>query len=106
MKKEDLCLIVMDNCKEFGEKVNKRLQKLRNTTKSYIVPSDLVRFNDGEGKAKLHESIRGRDVYIISDTHNYSITYEMYGKEHNMSPDEHYMDIKRAVLATMGHAKT
>ena len=39
MKKEDLCLIVMDNCKEFGEKVNKRLQKLRNTTNNYIIPS-------------------------------------------------------------------
>ena len=105
MKKEDLCLIVMDNCKEFGEKVNKRLQKLRNTTNDYIIPAEFVRFSDGEGKVKLLNSIRGKDVFIISDTHNYNITYEMYGKTHNMSPDEHYMDIKRAILATMGHAK-
>ena len=105
MKKDDLCLIVMDNCKEFGEKVNKRLQKLRNTTKSFIIPAEFVRFSDGEGKAKLLKSIRGKDVFILSDTHNYSCTYVMYGKEHSMSPDEHFMDIKRAILSTMGHAK-
>lgn len=105
MKKEDLCLIVMDNCLEFGQKVDKRIQKIRHTNKSYIIPSQLVRFSDGEGKVKLLESIRGKDVYILSDTHNYSISYQMYGNEHHMSPDEHFQDIKRTILAMMGHAK-
>jgi len=103
--KKDLCLIVMDNCKEFGMKVNKHLQKIRHSQDDYILPIESVRFSDGEGKVKLLESIRGKDVYIISDTHNYSITYQMYGKEHMMSPDEHFQDIKRTILAMMGHAK-
>ncbi len=105
MNKNDLCLIVMSNCKELGEKVDNYLKKLRKTDKSFILPIEEVRFNDGEGKVKLLSSIRGKDVFIISDTHNYSITYKMYGIEHNMSPDEHYQDIKRVILAMMGHAK-
>ena len=105
MNKNDLCLIVMDNCKEFGKKVDDHLKKIRNTKKSFILPIEAVRFSDGEGKVKLLDSIRGKDVFIISDTHNYSITYKMYGNIHNMSPDEHYQDIKRVILAMMGHAK-
>ena len=102
--KDNLCLIVMDNCKELGEKIDKHLMKLRKTTKSFILPIESVRFSDGEGKVKLLSSIRGKDLYIISDTHNYSMTYKMYGIDHNMSPDEHYQDIKRVILSTMGHA--
>lgn len=106
MEKEDLCLIVMDNCKELGLKVNNEIKKLRKTENNYLVPVDITRFNDGEGKVTILETIRGKDVYIISDTHNYSITYNMYDFVHHMSPDEHFQDIKRAILAIMGHAKS
>jgi len=105
MKNNDLCLIVMDNCKEFGQKVDSCLKKIRKTEKSFILPIEAVRFSDGEGKVKLLSSIRGKDVFILSDTHNYNITYKMYGNIHNMSPDEHFQDIKRVILAMMGHAK-
>lgn len=103
---DDLCLIVMDNCKELGQKVNNEIKKIRKEDKDYIIPIDITRFNDGEGKISIKESIRNKDVYIISDTHNYSITYKMYDFIHNMSPDEHFQDIKRAILAMMGHAKS
>lgn len=104
--KEDLSLIVMDNCKNFGLKVNEEIKKIRNTEQDYIVPIEISRFNDGEGKITILETIRDKDVYIISDTHNYSITYKMYDFIHNMSPDEHFQDIKRVILAIMGHAKS
>lgn len=103
---ENLCLIVMDNCKELGLKVENEIKKIRKTDDNFIVPVDIVRFNDGEGKVTILNTIRGKDVYILSDTHNYSITYEMYGFKHNMSPDEHFQDIKRTILAMMGHAKS
>ena len=35
MNGNDLCLIVMDNCKELGEKVNKHLMKIRGVKKSF-----------------------------------------------------------------------
>lgn len=105
MRSNDLSLIVMENCKEFGQKVDDHLKKIRKTAKSFILPIESVRFSDGEGKIKLLSSIRGKDVFILSDTHNYNIKYKMYGEEHTMSPDEHYQDIKRTILAMMGHAK-
>lgn len=105
MKNNELCLIVMENAKELGTLVNNHLKKIRKTEKSFILPIEAIRFSDGEGKVKLLSSIRGKDVYILSDTHNYNITYKMYGLDHTMSPDEHYQDIKRVILATMGHAK-
>lgn len=105
-KKDNLCLIVMKNCEELGLKVNKAIQKIRNNNNNYIISIDNTRFNDGEGKVSLLETIRGKDVYILSDTHNYSITYKMYDFIHNMGPDEHFQDIKRVILAIMGHAKS
>lgn len=104
MKNNNLSLIVMDNCKEFGNKVDEHLMKIKKSKESFILPVDAVRFSDGEGKVKLLSSIRGKDVYILSDTHNYSIKYKMYGEDHTMSPDEHFQDIKRTILAMMGHA--
>ena len=103
---EDLCLIVLDNCKELGEKLNREIQNIRNTETNYLLPVSLPRFQDGEGKAVLLDSVRGKDVYIISDPHNYSITYEMYDFMHHMSPDEHFMDVKRIVSSIMKHARS
>lgn len=105
-EKNDLCLIVMDNCYDLGAKINEKLKRLYKTTKDFRVKLKIPRFNDGEAKAELLESIRGKDVYIISDTHNYNCTYEMYGMMNHMSPDEHFQDIKRVILAIMGHAKS
>ena len=106
MEKEDLCVIAMTNCEELGLKVNNEIKKIRKTDQNYLVPINISRFSDGEGKVTILESIRGKDVYIISDTHNYSITYKMYDFIHHMSPDEHFQDIKRTILAIMGHAKS
>ena len=103
---DDLKLIVLDNCKEFCQKVDKHLQKIRKNKNSYIVPVKLTRFNNGEAKACITKSIRGKDVYIISDIGNYSCTYKMFDFLNHMSPDDHYQDIKRIILSTMGHAKS
>ena len=100
----ELKMIVPENFKEFGEKVNKHINNIRNNDENYIVPTDLVRFNNGEGKAVIKESIRDKDLYILSDISNYDVTYKFYGRDHNMSADEHFQDIKRILSAECGHA--
>ncbi len=104
IENDDLRLIVLSNFKEFGKKVDQRLQELRGETKSYLVSIDAVRFNNGEGKIKINETIRNKDVYIISDIGNHSETYKMFGYENHMGPDEHFMDIKRIISAIRGQA--
>lgn len=99
-----LKLVVMNNISELGEKVNKHLKELNKTEKSYLVKMKSERFSNGEGKVSLGESVNGDDLYIISDVGNYGISYMMHGREHFMSPDEHFEDIKRVIAATSGHA--
>ena len=100
----NLKLIVPENFRDFGERVNGHINSIRNTDCNYIVDMDLVRFGDGEGKGVIGESVRNKDVYILTDVKNYGITYKMYGMVHHMSPDEHYQDLKRIISSMGGHA--
>ena len=99
-----LKLVVLNNISSFGDKVNEHLKKMNNTSKDYIVSIKEDRFSNGEGKVSLSESVNGDDLYILSDVGNYGISYMMHGLKHYMSPDEHFLDIKRVIAATSGHA--
>ena len=99
-----LKLVVLGSAKELGEKVNKELKKLNKVETDYIVSISEDRFSNGEGKVKINESVNNCDLYILSDVGNYGISYMMHGREHFMSPDEHYEDIKRVIAATSGHS--
>ena len=63
---EDFKLIVLDNCKELGNKVNEHLKKIHGG-RNYILSISNSRFSNGEGKIKLEESVREKDLYILSD---------------------------------------
>ena len=69
----NLRLIVMDNFWEFGKKVDTHLKLMRGVfddKASFIVPISLPRFSSGEAKAVIEDSIRAKDVYILSDVNN------------------------------------
>ena len=99
-----LKIVVPENCREFGEKVSEHLRTMRESNDNYIIYSDNIRFNNGEGKCIIPESVRDKDIYILSDVSNSSITYNLRGSKHNMGPDEHFMDILRILSAECGHA--
>lgn len=102
---ENLALICMRGCEEFGRKVEFYLQRWHETERTYILEAECPRFATGEGKGLIRESLRGRDIYIITDPFNYSVTYKMYGMEVPMSPDDHFQDLKRIIAAIGGKAK-
>ncbi len=104
MNHKKLKLLVMPNCQELGEKVNKELKKLNKEEENYLLDFTPDRFSNGEGKVRIHENINNVDLYILSDIGNYGITYSYHGMNHSMSPDEHFQDIKRSIAATSGHA--
>ncbi len=95
-------LISFENCKELGKMVDKHIQNKTKKKGSYLVNVEASRFNNGEGKLYISESIRDKDLYILSDVGNYSVTYDFHGTTHHMAPDEHYQDIKRVISATNG----
>lgn len=101
----ELKIIVLDNMKDMGTKINKHLQKANKTKKNYLINIETVRFNNGEGKAIIKEDCKDKDIFILSDVGNYGISYEMHGMKVPMSPDEHFQDIKRIISALSGAAK-
>ena len=72
---------------------------------SYLVDVECPRFGTGEGKAVFHESVRGKDLFILVDVTNHSITYRANGYINHMSPDDHYQDLKRVIAACHGKAR-
>lgn len=72
---------------------------------NYMINFDVPRFGSGEGKAVFAESIRGKDLFLLVDVCNHSITYSMNGYTNHMSPDDHFQDLKRVIAACNGKAR-
>ncbi len=103
----DLAIISMRGCEDISAMVDYYLLQWRGMPEehSYVVSAHCPRFGTGEGKATLHHTARGLDVYIICDCFNHGVTYKMYGKNVPMSPDDHFQDLKRVIGALGGKAK-
>ena len=71
---------------------------------NYLTHVSTPRFGTGEAKAQFRESVRGKDLFILVDVCNHSITYNMNGYTNHMSPDDHYQDLKRVIAACNGKA--
>ncbi|SKB73726.1 ribose-phosphate pyrophosphokinase [Lachnospiraceae bacterium] len=114
-----LKIIVLPSISGFGNKVNDYLVEFRRAVNqpyhdspafegyrmdNYMINFDVPRFGSGEGKAVLNETIRGKDVYIMTDVLNYSLTYKMHGYQNHYSPDDHYQDLKRVIASIAGKA--
>lgn len=72
---------------------------------SYLVNLAVPRFGSGEAKGQIKESVRGSDIFVMTDVCNYSLTYSVNGYTNHMSPDDHYQDLKRIITAATGKAR-
>ena len=72
---------------------------------SYIINAEFVRFQTGEGKCVIHDSVRDYDLYFLIDPFNYGVKYRAYGTDFSFSPDDHFADLKRAIGACAGKAR-
>ncbi len=115
-----LGIIPLASCKQLGESIDKYLVRWRAERESehkdslafsgyqresYLLKAKAPRFGSGEGKGVILESVRGYDLYIMSDVTNHSLTYSLFGNENHMSPDDHYQDLKRIIAAVGGKAR-
>lgn len=71
----------------------------------YRISVSTPRFSSGEGKAMISQSVRGHDLFIITDVLNYASTYERFSQTVTMGPDDHYQDLLRIILAVSGKAR-
>ena len=115
-----LGIIALDGCTEMGNRVNDYLVKWRKEDGSaykddvvfngyerdtYLIDAKVPRFGSGEAKGIINESIRGKDLYLMVDVCNYSLTYSLTGHTNRMSPDDHYQNLKRVIAAVGGKAR-
>ena len=114
-----LKLVAMERCIDLGRKVNDYIVSFRKDTinevsesplyvnyrsNNYLVDCCCPRFGSGEGKGIIKESIRGTDLFIMTDVCNHSLTYSVNGYSNHMSPDDHFQDLKRIISAATGKA--
>lgn len=107
------------SCIDLGKKVNDYIVSFRQntltenhtsplfraySTDNYLIDCVCPRFGTGESKGLLGESIRGKDLFVMVDVCNYSLTYTVSGHLNHMSPDDHYQDLKRIISAANGKA--
>ncbi len=115
-----LGLIPMESCRALGDKVDFYLVKWRGERElehkdsivfhgyekdSYVLKAQVPRFGTGEAKGIIPDSVRGLDIFIMTDVTNYSLTYRMFGQINHKSPDDHYQDLKRVIAAIEGKAR-
>ena len=115
-----LGLVNLKSCQTLGSKVDKYLVDWRSKRQaknagtdaylgykqdSYVLDVSTPRFGSGEAKCVIKESVRGKDLYLLVDVCNYSLTYTVCGHENHMSPDDHYADLKRVIAAVSGKAR-
>ena len=115
-----LGIIALTGCEEMGQKVNDYIVKWRKEDghvfkddvvftgyekDNYLIHAATPRFGSGEAKGVLSESIRGKDIYLMVDVCNYSLTYSLNGQINHMSPDDHFQNLKRIIAAIGGKAR-
>ncbi len=110
-------IIPSPGAKGLGQKINDQLVRMIHdkypetkndprTRKSLLIEANCPRFSTGDGKCVISQSVRGYDVYLISDVGNYGCTYQLFNNPTPipMSPDEHFADLKRMISAIGGMA--
>lgn len=114
----DLGIIPLESSKSIGKKVDEYIVGWRTNATvdpsihftnykkdSYIIDAVCPRFGSGEAKGILNESVRGKDIYLLVDVCNHSLSYTVCGQVNHMSPDDHFQDLKRMIAAISGKAR-
>ena len=101
----NLGIIPMNGCERIAASADRYIREWRDSEHGFLVEAHCPRFGTGEAKGLITQSVRGDDLFILCDAFNYSVTYNMYGVNNRMSPDDHYADLKRIIAAAGGKAR-
>ncbi|MBQ4424356.1 MAG: ribose-phosphate pyrophosphokinase [Lachnospiraceae bacterium] len=106
-----LGIVALPGCEKLAKQVNAYLvawragretQQAGYVEDSYLIDVEITRYSGGEAKAMLKQTVRGYDLYIMVDVCNYNMEYDLNGHSNPMSPDDHYMNLKRVIAACTG----
>lgn len=104
----ELGLIACPGAEELTKKIDAYLvgwaKEVGYEKETFIIPSECPRFQSGDAKGLVKDSVRGDDIYIVVDPGNYSVTYKLFGHENHFSPDDHFANLGRIIQAVAGKA--
>ena len=107
LEQEKLRLMVFKSAMELGEKIDKHLLNMYGYDSdkyTFMVSMKENFFDDGHLKVEIQDTVRGKDLYFLTDIGNYSITYEMRGFINHTSPNDLFTELKDGIGACNCHA--
>lgn len=112
MKKQVECerlrLMVFESAFDLGNDIDHLLLKrygYDDQKYTFIIPIKENFFEDGHLKVEIEETVRGKDLFLLTDIGNYSLTYNMHGFTNHTSPNDLMMQLKDGIGACNSHAK-
>ena len=70
-KSSNIRLIILKNFEKRGNEIALQIEEKYGKIEDLIVPLQQPRFSNGEGKVLLEETVRQKNVFILSDVGNY-----------------------------------
>lgn len=108
IENDHLRLMIFKSATELGQKVDEHLLDMYGLDKNkntFIVPIKENFFEDGHFKVEIEETVRGKDMFMLTDIGNYSLEYKMHGAINHTSPNDLMMELKDGIGACNCHAK-
>ena len=103
-----LGIIALEGARELSAKIEAHLLRWAHEAgmevDTFTIGNSCPRFSSGDGKGMINSTVRGYDLFFVVDVGNYSCTYNYFGQENHMSPDDHFQDLKRLIQAASGKA--
>ncbi len=109
VENESLRLMVFKSAEDLGQKVDEHLLNMYGLDKdeyTFMVPIKENFFDDGHFKVEIKETVRGKDMFMLTDIGNYSIEYKMRGMINHTSPNDLMIELKDGIGACDCHAKS
>lgn len=105
---DNLRLMVFKSADDLGNKIDEHLLRMYNLDKeeyTFITPVKENFFEDGHFKIEINETVRGKDLFLLTDIGNYSLEYKLRGAINHTSPNDLMMELKDGIGACNFHAK-
>ena len=106
---EKLRLVVFKSAEKLGNKVDEHLLNMYGFDRdeyTFIVPISENFFQDGHFKVQIEETVRGKDLFFLTDIGNYSLEYKMHGFTNHTSPQDLFCELKDGIGASNCHAQS
>ncbi len=108
VESKNLRLMVFESALELGKSVDTFLLDKHNIDKdkyTFMLPIKENWFEDGHLKVEIENTVRGKDIFLLTDVGNYSKEYKMHGIKNHTSPNDLMIELLDGIGACNGHAK-